>query len=62
MLPEVNTKEEKEDDKVLLAVTKEEATEIPREDVCVEQDAKDYKPSELSKVHVKLAIFETSKT
>lgn len=49
MLPEVNTKEEKEDDKVLLAVTKEEATEIPREDVCVEQDAKDYKPSELSK-------------
>ena len=59
MLPEVNTKEEKEDGKVLLAVTKEEATEIPREDRCVEEEAKDYKPSGLSKVHVRLAIFET---
>ncbi|XP_068690572.1 enolase-phosphatase E1-like isoform X1 [Montipora foliosa] len=49
MLSEVNTEEEKEYDKVLLAVTKQKATEIPREDIRVEQEAKDCKPSGLSK-------------
>ncbi|XP_068690012.1 mediator of DNA damage checkpoint protein 1-like isoform X2 [Montipora foliosa] len=59
MLPEVNTEEEKEDGKVLLAVTKEEATEIPREDVRVEQVAKDYKPSGLSKEEAEAYAADT---